>query len=473
MANLISGHLGISGEELEKAGVFDAIIGIDTRLFLDPFLLKFTRIPEFRQSRQKIERYFGEVIKLLIASRSRGDVAWREALRRLTFRESKGISIGYGVLSSDGSAIGRGLAARLIETAKEVVEMGIHDPEIFELIGLFEEDFGADRLSDMTIVIIKDDIYKYTERIAQKFGVKNLLIVNHNGNEYLLPKHPDGDKPILFLPKELLRDLPLAFGWENIDHVVSVNQELRQRLNRLIGETWKQKIKKKELRDVIFSDKRNINELVSAYKGSSGHPYDFENDPASEVIWYRLGRKFAFDHPIILTPQRIKNVDELTEIVTKIINQFKKNIEVNGLSEALYIKDGFKYKPRHERFAQRIFYAVADSYCSANNVDINREPNAGSGPVDFKLSTGYNDRVLVEIKLSSNRALLKGLERQLPTYEKSEGASRSFYVVLRVSKSESGIKNLLKFRDKLLENNKSIPKIIVIDASIKPSASNR
>jgi hypothetical protein len=78
-------------------------------------------------------------------------------------------------------------------------------------------------------------------------------------------------------------------------------------------------------------------------------------------------------------------------------NGFKKNIEENKL--LLYREDG---RARHEVFAQRLFFAVADAYCDANNVDLSREVNAGNGPVDFKLSIGYKGRILVEVKKSSN-----------------------------------------------------------------------
>ena len=335
MANLISSHFSLDKKAFEKAGVFDAVIGVDTHLFLDPFLLKKTRIPEFRNSRNKIEKYYNQVISLLLASRVKGDRAWRAALERLTFRELRGISIGYGVRSGDGSAIGHGLALRLIDTASEILDMGIRDPAIFELIGLFEEDFGADRLSDMTIVIIKEDIYKFTERITKSLNIKELIQVRFNDNTYYLPKHPAGNRSLILLPKELLRDLPVALTWQAIDHVVSTNRELRERLNRLIGMTWKNKIKKKELRDLIFANKNNIEELLKAYRSGSGTSYDFEKDPSGQVSWYPIGKAFAEKNPLLLQPQEVTNANILGEIVEKIINQFKRNIEVNGLNEHL------------------------------------------------------------------------------------------------------------------------------------------
>jgi hypothetical protein len=313
MTTLISSCLGIDSKLFKETGVFDAILGVDTRLFLDPFLLKKTKIPEFKDSRKKIEKYYTDIIRLLSASRTPGDRAWNEALRRVTFKELHGVSIGYGVHSSNGSAIGLGLAKRLISTAAEILEMGIRDPEIFELIGLFEEDFGADRLSDMTIVILKEDIYNFTQRVAKAFEIKNLIEIESNGKRFALPKHPSGKEPLLFLPKKLLRDLPVALSWEGIDHVVATNRELRERLNKLIGHVWKNKIRKRDLRNLILGNKDNIRELISVYKNSRASSYDFEKDPAGEVSWYFLGKEFADQNPINLH-QQLTNTNALSNV---------------------------------------------------------------------------------------------------------------------------------------------------------------
>ena len=106
MATSFSSALGVDNKAFKSVGILDAIIGVDTRLFLDPFLLKRTQIPEFKQSRQKIAKYYQDIITLLVASLTRGDKAWQEALRRLTFKELHGVSIGYGVHTGNGSAIG-------------------------------------------------------------------------------------------------------------------------------------------------------------------------------------------------------------------------------------------------------------------------------------------------------------------------------------------------------------------------------
>lgn len=468
MAILLSDYLEVSKEELEKEGVFNSVIGLDTQLFLDPHLLKGTKLLEFKDSREKIKRYYEKIITLIVAHRKSGDMAWKEALRRLTFKEVQGVFMGYGVHGGDGNAIGRVLAKRLLCSAIEIVEMGIKEPEIFELIGFFEEGFGADRLSDMTISVIQKDIYKYTQNLVNQFGVNKIIEIKYEDEKFKMPRDPRKNGALILLPKVLLRDLPVALGWEGIDYVVSTNQELRDRINKLIGYTWK-KISKRLLREYFLTDKKIIETLIEAYRNSKASHYDYVNDPKGVVFPYPVGTQYAALNPIDLAISNY-TIANVKKVVSSIIQQFKKLIEFNGLNKLLYTQEG---KPRPERSAQVLFYGVADRYCKENDLDISSEPDAGNGPVDFKFSKGYSSRILVEMKLSSNPRLIHGFQKQLPTYQKSESTPVSYYVVIRNRKSDKNIKNLLKYRDEQVKHNREIPEIIVIDGWIKPSASKR
>ncbi len=73
----LSDHLGVNEADLERLGVLDAIVGLDTRLFVDPFLFEETTIPEFAKARAKIKTYYGQILKLLVASKTTDDKAWK------------------------------------------------------------------------------------------------------------------------------------------------------------------------------------------------------------------------------------------------------------------------------------------------------------------------------------------------------------------------------------------------------------
>jgi len=474
MIGKISELLKIGDALFKKHGVFDAVLGVDTRLFLDSRLLRKTQIPEFRKSKERITAYFGDVVTLLTASKTSEDRAWMEARKRLIFRETTGVSIGYGVHSSDGSAVGPVLGLKLLKSAQEVIEMGIRDPEIFELIGLFEEGFGADRLSDMIISIIREDLFSYSQRVTAELNIPDsgTILVKYHGSEYKMVRNPiNTRKPLVFIPESLLSDLPVASTFDGIDYVVRVNRELREDINKMIGSSIKQ-TSKKQLKEIIFKDAKNINLLLQHYHNASPDPYDLKEDPASQVNWYIAGKIFADRFPVSM-PANPTDLNALNEIVNKIIEQFKKNIELNGANELLWTGKKYHKKVRPERYSQLLFFSTADAYCKANNVDINREPNSGSGPVDFKLSHGYEARVLVELKLSSNKSLVHGYEKQLPTYQESESAHRSVYVILQVTETAKSVETVLELQKEARNKGEKAPDIILIDARLKPSASKR
>ena len=84
-----------------------------------------------------------------------------------------GTALGYADAGCHGNAIGPALGSRLLNRGHEIVALGVTDPVIFELIGLFEDDFGADRLSDMTVAILGDDFRAYTQRVATGLDLKS------------------------------------------------------------------------------------------------------------------------------------------------------------------------------------------------------------------------------------------------------------------------------------------------------------
>lgn len=469
----LSDHLKVEPAKLDGLGVFDAYIGVDSLLFIDPQLLQTAAIPEFKNSHNRVREYYKELIILLSASEKKFDKAWMEAWKRLVFRELSGVAIGYGKKNGRGSGIGPALAKRLVESAHEIIRMGIKDPAIFELLGLFEEDFGADRLSDMAIRIVKEDIFAYTQRVSNELGIKTDVEVKVNDRTYHCPGIEG--KPLFFLPKELLRELPVALSWEDISKVTQLNEELRRRLNALIAKVWggKEKPSKKEIKKFLLSSPDDLVALLEAYKRTPSVPYDFEHDPTGLIKWEKVGQQFAFANSLQLSLPKSPTLKQVEEVVTRIIKQFQKNIELNNGKLLLYDKKGEVFKPLHERYAQLLFYSVADAYCQANNLDLSPETNSGSGAVDFKFSQGYILKVLVEVKLSSNKNLLSGLTEQLGAYEQSEGTDSSMYVVVKVTQSSESITKLIKYRDELVKTGKKVPEIFIVDATILPSASKR
>jgi hypothetical protein len=472
MAQSVSEVFAVSKKLLTKEGALDCFVDIDSRFYIDPYLLRSVSTPELASSYNRLRTHFEKVISLLVATKQTGDRFWREANRLLTFKELPYVGLGYSKTDTQGSAIGRRLAQELVETAKEIVDAGVRDPVIFELVGLFEDGIGADRISDMVARVILQDLLRFTNRITTKLKITRTTEVEYNTTKFLVPYHR---RPILFVPREILTPLPVAYEWYDIDIVCRHNEELRRRVNQIIGNTWKQatnrnRVRKRDLRSVLLNVPDVLRDLVVLYQQKPIKKYDFQRDPAGELIWHDVSRHYAETYPLNLSTYAPVDQNNIVNVVESICEQFTILVEDNGLFKIFY--DDAR-NLRHERFAQLLFYGVADSYCKANDLDLSREPNAGRGPVDFKLSRGYGARVNVEVKYSSNPMLLSGYARQLPTYDEAEKAYHSIYLIIRTTESTKAIDRVLKSRQKALSSGKRAPGVFVVDGRYRVSASKK
>lgn len=473
MPQRLSTILNVSAKLLDKKGVFNAFVDIDSKLYIDPSLLEKPKIKEFKNSYSKFKTYFSEVLTLIDHSQNLNDRFCREAFRRLQFKEFKYVALGYSIGNKNGNAIGHEIAANLLDTSHQIIKAGIKDPIIFELIGLFEKGVGADRISDMTIHIIKEDLIKYTQRVSDELHIK---LREFGKSKIKLPFNPKTGEPIVFTPKELLQDLPIAFCWDDIDRVCRENDDIRYRVNKQIGKTWKyatsSRVAKSQLKETLLANPEVLKDLIEQYKQKPKTSYDFVNDRSGQVIWAELSEKAVNDFPLNFATLKLKPVtsENILQVTKTIYEQYAKLIESNGWFEFLYDNAG---NLRNERFAQKLFYGIADQYCLANDLNLSREPNAGSGALDFKITKGYSAIVTVEIKYSSNTNLIKGYTIQLPTYNKAESANTSIYLVLRTTKTDNSIQQLQKINKIAMDKGERVPEVIIIDARPQKSASHR
>ena len=470
MPKRLSSILKVTHKALEQKGVLDTFLDIDSRLHIDPFLLRGCKIPEFKTSADVFKKRFDDVFTLVSTSKNQKDASWKNAFKLLQFKEMGNNGLGYSKTGVGGSAIGPKLAGQILETAQHVVSAGVKDSAVFELIGIFEEGIGADRISDMTIEIIYDNILRYTERVSKELKVVT-SVFTIVGKTYNLPKHSIAGAPIVFLPKELLNNLPIAKDWSDIDRVTAYNENLRQRVGDEIGASWKDLFRKgkKEFKKMLLEDPELLKDLIEQYKNKDRKSYDFKNDPLGELIWAELTEEVASKHPVDLNKFGPITEDNILQIVLKICDTFKSLIENNGWFEYLYDNTG-KLKP--ERASQLLFYGVAEAYCLANNLDLSRETNAGVGALDFKMSRGLA-KVNVEIKLSTNGNLVNGFTQQLPTYNKAEKTNHSVFLVIKTKDSEAAIKVVEQLVQDAVNKKERVPELFVIDATKQKSASKR
>lgn len=466
MPQSVTQLFNLDKDRFEALGAFDAILDIDTRLFIDPKLLRVTTVPEFKNAIAKVEERFVEILDLLAASNAKDDKLWREADKRMSFPEVEGICIGYSSKGTGGSGIGPEIRARLLDSAQQIVKAGLKNPAIFELAGLFEDGVGPDRISDMIARILSNELKAYTERVLVEMRVMTARTKAEHPID--LPLNPFNGKQIVLVPKELLRDLPLALDWGDVHKVAAHNAKLREEFNDLIGNTWgkaARRVAKKDLKDALLKHPELLLDLLEQYLGRKAELYDFKDDPAGQVIWHEAAQAAAEMFPLELKLGAAPTIEELEELVLQICEHFRVLVEQNRWWKLLYDKHG---KPKHEEAAQLLFYGVADIYCAANNIDVSREADGGRGPVDFKFSKGYDLRVVVEAKLTSNKALTTGYKHQLPAYALAEKAKRGIYVVIDNGASPKKMKT---FEQMVKEAAPSHLRVFNVDGTPRKSAS--
>lgn len=461
-------EFNIDKQEFLATGAFDVILDVDSRLFIDPALLDLCEADEFKDAREKVERYFADIITLLKHSKNINDMFWKRADELLTFKELTGTCFGYSQYGTSGNSIGPVLRSTILYTIKELISVGETDPSIFELLGVFQAGIGADRISDLLTFILAEEIYKFTDRVISQFSLENTTI-KYNNQSYHACINKYNNKAILLLPSSLLSPLLVADSFDDIDLICMENERVRQIINDYMDLGKKKKLTKADIYSLMKSSRSFRTALITAYKSAPVAAYDFKKDPVGEYSWYAAAKKYVAEYPLEFTIDEGATIRDVFLIVQSICIQFKKLIEDNGLWELLYDND--KKTPKHERAAQQLFFGIADAYCTANNLDLTRESNAGRGPVDFKLSSGAKGKVVVEVKLTSNSQLRHGIEKQLPIYIAQEKAQKAIYLIIDNGYPRA-LENFYDFYNNLVKDTKNkIPFIVVDGNSGKKSAS--
>ena len=126
--------------------------------------------------------------------------------------------------------------------------------------------------------------------------------------------------------------------------------------------------------------------------------------------------------------------------------------------------------PKLERSAQLLFFAISEVFCKANDVDVSPEAHMGGGPVDFKFTKGYSNKIVVEFKRSMG-TVVHGYGKQLEIYKKAAGTDEGIFVVLDYGDLGDKLSKINKIRTDKINQGEKASEIIVIDCTKKASAS--
>jgi hypothetical protein len=468
---LFSQQFNIPKAELDKADLLDPFLNADTKLFIDPLLLKDSRNDLIRTMAVGLFRtQLSEIVKLVLASKSNTDPAWKAALRLLDLHERRETCLGYGGSGVSGSSRPDSLKAQILSTTREVLNLGVTNPEIISLMGIFEEGVGPDTISDLTTNAIFPALQRITVDFCKKYSVPTKQF-DIGLESYELPINPvEPTHGFALVPKDILRELPVATDWSDIDRVVQHNERLRHKINQLITNIAKATIleKKRAIKAVALSSRSNFEAVFQDLLTGNIRGYDFGRDRKNIEAFRVVLESVAKQYPLQIIPARTQTTTELRRIVSEIVAQFKQLIEKNDLSNLLWDRD----TPKPEKAAQLVFFGVADSYCKANNIDISPETHSGGGPVDFKFSGGYAARLLVEVKLSKG-TVVHGYKEQLEIYKEAAQTEDALFLVVDVGGMGKKLMTIQMMQKDQRDRGQKVTDIIVVDAKRKPSASKR
>ena len=457
---------------------FNPQVEWDTALFIDPILLKNTKIPEFKGSYEKIIFYFSQVLEKIEDKNL--SLSLKENM--VNFIEVKEANLGYSYDSNDGSGLTGETALKVMKNLKKFVESGLFGLEDFETIVIFDDRVNVDRISDMVLNILKNNFIQYSLRVAEEneFPIKKFrqrtefdfdtmnweqamvempYIINDKGREI----------PVLLIPKDILVS-KLNFEEDNFLDWLYDNQSdfLKEKFDYNVKKDL-YKIKD-NIKDNIVRNKRKdiLNNFITTNINVS---YDIAKDPELINKIYDIANEIYKKNKMSF--KKIdKKPDEIpvSEVVEILISDLEHLIEdKKGYTALFSSKNKFLSEPKISKIVHMIWDArITDA---GFNVDISPETNAGYGPVDFKISRG-DDKVLVENKVSTNPKLLECIDenKQIHIYLKQEDCKLAYLLVF-INK-ESDIEKINKLNKKASEYQKKyIIKVKYINCIEKESAS--
>lgn len=456
---------------------FNPILSQDTQLFIDPFAVFKSKDELYKDSYSEMMYFFQKAFELIAhAGGIKKNLSYKKAESMLIFPEVNEICLGYSK-TRRGSGTGPLWAKSLANNINTVISNGVTHISHFEELGIFCEGIGPDRLSDMTSNLLKRRFITYTQRICnlqeitmEKKRVQNAYFdyeyMRWCDGEYLLPVNPyKGNSPVILIPKDFLNMLP-EINSEDFSNTMDLAERLRNDFNYEIDKN----LDKEKIAEIAMDHYDLVKEYIDIVEKREANTFGELMKKTLRYIWYELSKDIAANNRFLFGD--ITDDTDFFEKVFGFAHYYKEFVELRSGYKLLWNET--KTTPRSEEDVQLLFKGILDEHCRANNIDFTREVNQGMGPVDFRFSNGYQNRVLLEAKLAKNSKFWNGLKKQLPQYMRIDSCKLGIFLVEAFT--DNDIKRVNDIQDIAWDTEKTYGvkiKVIVVDARLdnKESAS--
>lgn len=223
-----SDQFQVDKSRLKELGVFDPILNVDSRLFIEPALLQYSSSDIIRNSYQTYRQRFTKIFDALSACEREGDFYWTIAEQLVRFPEYKYTCIGYGK-TIDGRGSEKEFNRKILDALYVAIKKCKDYPDLFLFAPYLGKGIGGDRVSDMVQNIIDEEVCDYTTDVMQKLSLEgdaNYLSINLR-RRYRLIKNPLSNQVIKFLPIDILRDMTVSDKAADIcDEIMQNNHEI-------------------------------------------------------------------------------------------------------------------------------------------------------------------------------------------------------------------------------------------------------
>lgn len=272
---------------------------------------------------------------------------------------------------------------------------------------------------------------------------------------------------LLYIPTDILHELPIARDWTDLDRVISENEAIKAEINQTIGKEWAKMIasqRKEYLLNQVFKVPAKCENVIDSYRNESIEKYNPLKDFNYFSSWAFKQMK---DSGVLDYIEHSETTDKSSwEVTLKVLSLFKDFMENNKGWEILQLVPTNK----GEKVAQKLIQGTGMYCCEEHNVDMSFEPNEGPGPVDMKISRG-NDKTIVEVKLSSNNEYLHGFTDQIEDYAKAEKCSQRIYLYIKVGNHPKKDKAIQDKYNEEVAKGANPPLLFIVDAIPRKSAS--